>query len=156
MLDTITRKTAKNVKKCKGEIIKELQHVEAEYRKRFRDMESRNQQLERKNEHLECDNKKLKFLFDEAERRVQSLENRLTQMCFDKQRSLMPPLFPANCLVDPGLPGLELGSHASDVSSRLSEDFSDAYDIIDPRVVDEDILESLMDANDFCGNLMVV
>lgn len=65
MLDTITRKTAKNVKKCKGDIIKELQHVETEYRKRFREMEAKNKALETENRQLHHEIKRLKSMVEE-------------------------------------------------------------------------------------------
>jgi len=59
VVDKITRKTAKSMKKCKREIIKELQNGEIEYRKRLRELEMRNQRLEQHNQALDRENKRL-------------------------------------------------------------------------------------------------
>jgi hypothetical protein len=59
VVDTITRKTAKSLKKCKRDIIRELQTAETEYRKRLRDLEQRTQRLEQHNGVLERENKRL-------------------------------------------------------------------------------------------------
>jgi hypothetical protein len=146
LLDTITRKTAKNVKKCKGDIIKELQHVETEYRKRFRDMESRNHSLERKNDALEHENKRLRVLCQELEvkaRIVVPLEPipLMRSMCHQTGFESHPSM------VEPGL----------ETSSSLGSDMTrspygdDVYESAQQHPtekvgVDHDILESLMQA----------
>jgi len=146
LLDTITRKTAKNVKKCKGDIIKELQHVETEYRKRFRDMESRNHQLERKNEALENENKRLRQLCQDMEKaRLESVQAQRLPICpSGSPRAALAPLFPIEPqpMLD-GTPMLEVSSNASDVGrSPFGDDLGG--DLKREKVVDEDILESLM------------
>jgi len=70
MIDSITRKTARNVKKCKGDIIREMQTFDSECRHRFREMEARNAKLERRNEELELENRRLRALFQGASRHV--------------------------------------------------------------------------------------
>lgn len=150
LLDTITRKTAKNVKKCKGDIIKELQHVETEYRKRFRDMESRNQQLERKNDALESENKRLRTACQEFERArqqppTQALEplHMVRNMSAASGKHSLAPLFAD---VHPAEPMLEASSTASEISrSPFTEDlYETAGHGVNRKFVDEDILESLM------------
>ena len=157
MLDTITRKTAKNVKKCKGDIIKELQHVETEYRKRFRDMESRNQQLERKNEALENENKRLRVVCTEMEKMRMNIEpipvmrHSMSSTCAPSPRNQLMPLF-AECSGHE--PMLDASSSASDTSSPLG---ADLYDHMREKIVDEDILESLIhtEAAWACNEFMV-
>jgi len=139
MLDTITRKTAKNVKKCKGEIIKELQYVETEYRKRFRDMESRNQQLERKNEVLEVENKRLKGLFEEMEKAHQTEPVPVMRLPIVRNihQMQLAPLFETHCGVEPLL----------EVASTSSEDatsYASSHEVLREKIVDDDILNSLM------------
>jgi hypothetical protein len=59
MLDKITRKTARSLKKCKREVIKELQLSEAQYRKRMRELESLISRKEQQNGLLEKKNAQL-------------------------------------------------------------------------------------------------
>jgi hypothetical protein len=59
VVDTITRKTAKSLKKCKRDIIRELQTAETEYRRKLRELELRNQRLEQHNEVLDRENMRL-------------------------------------------------------------------------------------------------
>jgi len=143
LLDSITRKTAKNVKKCKGDIIKELQTVETEYRKRFREMEARNQVLERKNEALENENKRLRIICQEMEKaRIEPLHLFRGDSAASRKDPLAPLFVNQHGVMEPML---EACSNSSEMSgSPFGDDMLAGHGRLREKLVDEDILESLM------------